>query len=181
MAAKRQIVDGKHWCYKCKTWKHLADFYEDKKAVVGLRGRCKQCDIEMVNGSHTNNLDRALRNLLIRHESNGRNGSGRRREFTTSEGCVTLDVLKELWANQEGKCAVSGVLLTHIQGQGFRVWTNVTIDRIDNDRGYSKDNIRLVCRAVNYMKAAMSDDEMLRWASLILNGPLATNHQSKRG
>jgi hypothetical protein len=45
----------------------------------------------------------------------------------------------------------------------------VTIDRIDNDRGYARDNIRLVCRAVNYMKAAMTDDEMRHWCTLILN------------
>lgn len=63
--------------------------------------------------------------------------------------------------------------MTHIQGKGYRIWTNVTLDRIDNDRGYTRNNIRLVCRAVNYMKAGMTDREMFQWAALILNGPAA--------
>ncbi len=169
---KRKIVDGKHWCYKCDQWKPVNEFYPDSKASVGLRGRCKICDKAVVNDLHTNNQDRAFRNLIIRHKSNGRNGSKRRREFT-EQGNLTLDVVNELWEQQDGKCAVTGVQLTHIQGSGFRVWTNVTVDRTDPDKGYTRDNIRLVCRAVNYMKAALSDEEMLKWAALILNGPLA--------
>lgn len=166
------MVDGKFQCSRCKHWKDVDNFYGDPKSFNGIRGRCKKCDIEIVNENHTNNLDRALRNLLIRHKTNGRSGSKRRKEFTFSEGCVTLETLNELWVQQDGKCAVTGTPLTHIQGKGFRIWTNVTLDRIDNDRGYARDNIRLVCRAVNYMKAAMTDAEMFEWASRILNGPL---------
>jgi len=169
---RREIVDGKHWCYKCDTWKEVSEFYPDKKACVGLRGRCKICDTKLVNELHTNNLDRAIRNLYIRHLSNGRSGSKRRKVFT-EEGCVTPELLKEIWNAQDGKCAVTGIQMTHIQGSGFRVWTNVTVDRINPDEGYKLNNIRLVCRAVNYMKAAMTDQEMMQWAALILNGPLA--------
>ena len=169
---KREIVDGKHYCYKCEQWKPLTDFYTDKRTSVGLRGRCKKCDIEVINAHHTNNLDRALRNLVIKNKTNGRHGSKRRQEFSENS-CVTPEVLHELWASQHGKCAVTGVPLTHIQGQGRNIWTNVTVDRIDCERGYELDNIRLVCRAVNYMKAAMTDEEMLKWCSLILSGPLS--------
>ncbi len=170
---KKQIIDGKRHCYRCDQWKPVAEFYRDPRAATGLRARCKKCDINEINQRHTNRLDRALRDLLIRHKINGRTGSKRRQVFTENEGCVTLDILNELWHLQDGKCAVTGVQLTHIQGQGFRIWTNVTLDRIDNDRGYARDNIRLVCRAVNYMKAAMSDEDLLKWAAMILNGPLA--------
>lgn len=172
MAAKRRIVDGKHQCYKCDTWKPLTEFYPDRKAVVGLRGRCKLCDIAEINAHHTNHRDRALKNLVIKNRTNGRHGSKRRQAFSENS-CVTPDVLNKLWFEQDGKCAVTLVPLTHIQGAGRNVWTNVTVDRIDPERGYEIDNIRLVCRAVNYMKAAMSDHEMLYWAFLILNGPLS--------
>ena len=173
---KREIVNGEHWCYRCDAWKPVGDFYPDKKASVGLRGRCKECDKYIVNSMHSNNLDRAMGNLLIRHKSNGRHGSNRRHGFTES-GCLTHEVLKEMWDRQDGKCAVTGVQLTHIQGKGYRIWTNVTVDRIDPDNGYVRDNIRLVCRAVNYMKAAMTDDDMIKWAQLILSGPVASQRK----
>lgn len=66
--------------------------------------------------------------------------------------------------------------MTHLQGHGLRMLTNVTIDRIDSDKGYTRDNIRLVCKAANWMKNQMTDNELLQWAALIINGPLATKH-----
>lgn len=156
----------------CQSFKSREEFYPSKSARWGINARCKKCDIAAVNRKHTNNLPRALRNLWIRHKSNGIHGSKRRCEFT-QEGCVTPDLLMEMWKTQDGKCAVTGVQLTHVQGQGFRIWTNVTLDRINPDLGYTKDNIRLVCRAVNYMKAAMTDQDMVKWAKAILNGPVA--------
>lgn len=63
--------------------------------------------------------------------------------------------------------------MTMQQGAGRKIFTNVSIDRIDNDFGYTPDNVRLVCKAVNYMKHSMTDQEMMQWAALILNGPLA--------
>lgn len=175
MAKRREIIDGKHQCFACKEWKPVSEFYTDKISYTGLRGRCKKCDLEKVNNHHTDSLDRALKNILVRHRSNGRNGSKRRQVFTV-DGDLTLFLLHKMWREQDGKCAVTGVKLTHIQGQGFRIWTNVTVDRINPDIGYQEDNIRLVCRAVNYMKAAMTDVEMVEWAGRILNGPMNKPH-----
>lgn len=168
----REIVDGTYLCNKCFEVKPVSDFYPDKVTRTRLRGSCKVCDIKKVNAQHTHNLSRALRNLWVRHKSNGVHGSKRRQEFT-AEGCITPELLMEMWKSQEARCAVTGCQLTHIQGKGFRVWTNVTLDRINNDRGYVRDNIRLVCRAANYMKAGMSDTEMVEWAQAIIKGPIA--------
>lgn len=50
---------------------------------------------------------------------------------------------------------------------GAGSWTNISIDRIDNSQGYELSNIRLVCLAVNTMRNAMSDEEMVAWAKLV--------------
>jgi hypothetical protein len=81
-------------------------------------------------------------------------------------------MLRQLWDRQDGKCAVTGIPMTHIQGAGVRIYTNVSIDRIDSDFGYVPDNVRLVCKAVNFMKHSMTDRELVQWAALILNGPI---------
>jgi len=58
--------------------------------------------------------------------------------------------LDNLFKKQNGRCGISGVKMTFIPGERNR-WNpfKVSIDRIDNNRGYTSDNIRLVCLAVN--------------------------------
>lgn len=71
-------------------------------------------------------------------------------------------MLIELLAEQNGKCALSGVPLTKITGHGI-VSTNVSIDRIDPKGPYTKENIRLVCRFINGFRSELSDENFLWW------------------
>ncbi len=170
-ASTLPIVQGLKYCHRCSHWKKLDDYYPEKLGKGGLRAYCKKCDLKRVNGSVTNNLSRALRNLWIGHKTVNRRLTKRRQEMR-QVSCITHEFLELLWEKQGGRCAVTQVPMTHIQGEGYGVMTNVTIDRIDNSIGYVPDNVRLVCRAVNYMKASMSDAEMVQWAAMILRGPI---------
>lgn len=64
--------------------------------------------------------------------------------------------LAELYEKQEKRCALTGVELTFIHGQGI-VWTNASLDRIDASKGYDLGNIRLVTYAANVARNSMSD------------------------
>jgi hypothetical protein len=55
------------------------------------------------------------------------------------------------WVAQDGKCFYTGLPLTDTRGSG-RVWSNVSIDRVDSQEGYTPENCVLCCRAVNTMK-----------------------------
>ena len=50
-----------------------------------------------------------------------------------------------------------------------RVNSNLSIDRIDSTKGYSKDNVQLVCMAANQMKNDLSMEELTSLCSMILN------------
>lgn len=78
------------------------------------------------------------------------------------------DLLMELFEAQDGRCAVSGELMTHVIGSS-RTWTNISIDRKDSTKGYEPGNVQLVCAAVNVMKNEMTDDELRFWAERITN------------
>ena len=69
--------------------------------------------------------------------------SGRKRDN------LTRDTLLEILTKQEGLCAISGVELTCHLEKGIRNPTNASVDRIIAGGPYTKDNIQLVCRAVN--------------------------------
>ena len=58
----------------------------------------------------------------------------------------------------------------HRDGSGKKIATNVSIDRINNKKGYTKNNVRLVCWCVNKMKHTMSDDELMLWVNRIYDG-----------
>ena len=86
-----------------------------------------------------------------------------------ADSCVCTAVLYELWKEQNGKCAVTGESMTYVRGQGS-VPTNLSIDRIDNNVGYTRDNIRLVCYQVNFMKRALTDEGLAIWCEKIISG-----------
>ena len=67
------------------------------------------------------------------------------------------DLIK-LWKDQKGLCAISKNKLQLEHGGLFRGKHNpysCTIDRIDNSRGYLKDNIQLVTCAHNFWRSDM--------------------------
>lgn len=45
--------------------------------------------------------------------------------------------------------------------------TNISVDQINPKAGYTKDNVQLVCWAVNRMKGEMSMDELLYFVNSI--------------
>ena len=80
---------------------------------------------------------------------------------------LTKEYLKELWDEQEGKCAISGIEMTFDQCKG-RTATNVSIDQINPNEGYVIGNVQLVCMAVNQFKSDFSMDEIYMFCESIL-------------
>ena len=80
---------------------------------------------------------------------------------------LSLDYLLKLFEDQRGLCAISGIPMTYIAGEG-RVGTNISIDRINPNIGYKEDNIQLVTRDVNIFKGQMTMDELYDLCTLIL-------------
>lgn len=88
---------------------------------------------------------------------------------TPTETPVTPAKLMELWHKQNGLCALSSIEMTWGSGHGIARPTSISIDRIDQTRGYELDNVRLVCYAVNCFRGRMSDKEMYEMARALYN------------
>jgi hypothetical protein len=75
----------------------------------------------------------------------------------------------DLWIKQQGKCAKTGIPMTHLKGAGL-IDTNVSVDRIDNNiKEYNKDNIQLVCYRYNMMKHNQDEKNLKMWCNAILH------------
>jgi hypothetical protein len=83
---------------------------------------------------------------------------------------TAVDVIRLYYA-QEGRCALSGVLMTFSAGSKAFPRANrcaMSVDRIDSGANYTRDNIQLLCWTVNAMKSAMSDDEFRFWCAQVV-------------
>ena len=93
---------------------------------------------------------------------------------------ISVEDCLDLYQKQNGLCAISGIPLTCIVGDlGEHPPTNASLDRIQHGTmggAYTKDNIRLVCAMVNYMRLNQSDQELLWWCQQIVN-----NQQNRSG
>lgn len=78
--------------------------------------------------------------------------------------------------NENNRCYFTGIKMACYKHPCF----SVSIDRIDNGFGHTKDNIRLVLKSVNRAKRNYSDDEFHKWLKDIKNKWAFSSHQTKQ-
>ena len=78
--------------------------------------------------------------------------------------------LHTMYKEQHGRCMLTGFKMTYSPVKED-LDTNISVDRIDNNKGYKKGNVRLVCRRMNIMRMDLSDKNLRDWCHLVLFGP----------
>jgi hypothetical protein len=144
-------------CSKCKNTFDISNFYTTGKLKNGMpkyQSWCKNCikikmmsyhkrtwgndKLQFTAFKRTKNLRSYLFYLLSKAKRRGK--------------CkIDINYLENLWESQQGLCAISKIEMTKILGQG-KINTNISIDRIDSDKGYVIGNVQLVCRVINQAK-----------------------------
>ena len=79
---------------------------------------------------------------------------------------ITENFLMDLYASQDGKCALTGDTMELTRGGNWYGGKNprgCSIDRIDPSQGYYIDNIQLACARWNTIKGDMT---MTQWREL---------------
>ena len=84
-----------------------------------------------------------------------------KREAISVEDCLCL--LEE----QEGRCALSGVMLTCKLEKGKKFKTNASLDRKEAGGPYIKENVQLVCTALNSWRADTDLLEFIWWCGKV--------------
>ena len=66
---------------------------------------------------------------------------------------ISYDFVLDLWERQNGSCCLTGIPFELRTGGncGYKRFNpySASLDRIDNGKGYTADNVRLVCTAIN--------------------------------
>lgn len=85
------------------------------------------------------------------------------------EHTIDTNFIRELFFKQKGLCALSGLKMA-IRGTygSNEYWHSISIDRIDSNNGYTKDNVQLLCTGVNKIKGKMSDQQFVAFCQSVL-------------
>jgi hypothetical protein len=85
-----------------------------------------------------------------------RNAAARDKEFN-----VSIEFLDKLLVKQEFKCALSDMPLYVSKlrtGKEYYIENSASLDRIDNNKSYTEDNVQFVHKHINYMKWTHNQD-----------------------
>jgi hypothetical protein len=128
-------------CSRCGETKLLCEFY---KNYDDYSSYCKTC-ADILRDNHINTfhgfllkLTNSARSSALKRFNQGREEAGK---FD-----ITIDDIKELWKNQNGLCYYSKLPM---QSTKFSDW-QTSLERLDQDKGYIKTNIALICLELNH-------------------------------
>lgn len=156
-------------CNKCKKYKSFECFNKDKSTLNGDRdGLCRECrKCQRERYYYERNRLTDNNKALIYKLKQALKGTQRRSKVKNCYTDLTYEYLRYLWDKQNGKCALTGIDMTYTFYEG-RINTNLSVDRIDSTKGYTKDNVQLVCMAVNQMKNDLTYEELLYFCNAVL-------------
>ena len=72
---------------------------------------------------------------------------------------IDLDFLDEIWNRQRGRCALTGVEMSHQNNDLL----SVRVNRKDDNLGYTKNNTQLICDGVKRLKKGGTNDDVIRF------------------
>lgn len=139
-------------CGICGTEKPIDQF-------AGKRGnQCLSCVTHMRRERNGASPSSWAAYLVGQAKSNAKRRGGMECELTAEQ-------VLDLWEQQEGLCAVSGLPMQH-----HSAFTDMSasIDRIDPTIGYKIENAQLVCWRVNLIKGDLHEAQLLWWLRVLV-------------
>lgn len=157
--------EGIRKCAGCKVEKDISYFHSDKSNSTGLQTYCKDCQTQKTKKC-TSTLNGFIKKI---YKDMYHNSQKRAKELNIE---LTIEDIHNLYEKQNGFCAISGLKMSH-ETYSFRDKEhiinrlNISIDRIDSNLGYTKENVQLVAAIVNRMKTDLPDSEFIKICSII--------------
>ena len=146
------------YCPKCKQNYDESKFHADSYAKNGLQTNCALCK-QKSNATKSSTLYGFLKNIWKDIRSNAH-----KRNINVD---ITLQDIIDCYKKQNGLCMLTGIKMTYkydIRTENSS-WNknpyNISVDRIDSNKGYELNNIHCVCSSVNRFKMANSVDRYI--------------------
>ena len=162
-----ELISDTKLCVACNEERNLSFFAVNRATKDGLQARCKSCD----------NFRQAVRRFFKQSEINSKakeyqrerrkdnnyriqmllNASKQRAAKKNREHSITVEDIVAIWP-LDNRCPVFGFVLEWNEA-GFRE-TSPSIDRIDSNKGYTKDNVQIISWKANRIKSYATVEEL---------------------
>lgn len=164
------LVQATKICNKCNQVKLVSEFTKNTSSPDGLQYKCRACDVAYQAQRRAKNYEQNLaysRNYQRNRRQNFDyrlqmliNASKQRAKEKGREHEISVEDLKALYP-KDGCCPIFGMKL-QFNDAGFRE-NSPSIDRIDSNKGYTKDNVQVISWKANRIKgyASLAELEML--------------------
>ncbi len=129
-------------CTGCRQLKHISKFYVNKRKRNGYNPYCIECGCKQ-QGTFTRRCKLWKRNAKLRNK----------------KWLLTEDYLKAL----PQVCHYIGVPLTC----EINHYNTISLDRVDNSKGYTEDNVVFCCQFINKMKQDLTYDQFICTCKMI--------------
>lgn len=157
------------------TSKHQSYKTTRQKNKPSHEGRCRPCKAEYArqwrqrnpgyNGTgKLNAVPKEDRFLVSAISERLTQAKDRAKKYDQPEPDIDRDYLYQLFKDQQGRCALSGVIMKIEKG----AVTCLSLDKIKPEQGYIKGNVQWVAWAVNRAKGDMEEDVFLDMCRQIL-------------
>lgn len=80
---------------------------------------------------------------------------------------LTIEYLQNMFENQKGLCAISGVPIELVWKNNVKKINQVSIDRLDNNLGYVIGNVHLVALGINYLRNTFDLDDTKQFIEML--------------
>ena len=80
---------------------------------------------------------------------------------------LTIKDMEEQYLKQDGICAISGIKLNICASRDKAKESTASLDRIDSNKPYTKDNIQWVHKKIQQMKWNLKQEDFIQWCQII--------------
>ncbi len=157
VGCKLDIVDEFHIrCSRCKEVKLIKDWpmARDGQKYPYRLSYCHECRKKQMYERLNKNPESFMGDRFLKVK--------RRAKVEKVDFNITKEFLIDIYKKQHGKCFYTDEILQLTNGKG-RLPTGLSIDRVDNSKGYIIGNIVLCTSRFNTIKSNMTLEEIEKW------------------
>ena len=145
-------------CSKCKKELPLSCFTKHSKNKDGLQGSCRECNNKSSKEWNANNKD----SLILK----------RLKERSVQKGLDFNLTVEDIKVPE--KCPVFGFDLQ--RNHKIPMFNSPSVDRIDPEKGYTKENIQVISQLANAMKQNATPEQLLQFAAWVFETYVKDNN-----
>ena len=144
---------GSQYKYKCQCSCGKKQQVNCYNLVKKRSTMCKSCSSKKKGSSNSN--WKGYKEISSKYFSNLKYNA-KKRDLSFK---ITMRQLYNVWKEQDGRCALSGVKLD--------LQSDASVDRIDSSKGYTRKNVQWVHKDINFMKGSFKINHFIKFCKMI--------------